>query len=227
MKKCCCFETIQNLPEICTSSSSPQTNLRENNSYHEEGLSSDFDYDTEKENLLEENEIDKAFVEIEEPEQRQTPQALREPKKKKARKGHPNQSQWVITKNKRHREKGEAYKGLGKHNTGKWKYKIPRSERKLNPPCNCKLSQKKSRIQCREFSKDLRQIIFKNFWVLTWKEKKVYVRMSVDVKKPTDLKNRINSVTRRNVSLFFHLKKEEFRIRVCKRMFLNTLDLKQ
>lgn len=150
-----------------------------------------------------------------------------EPKKKKTRKGHGNPEEWVVRKNQRRRQEGAAYKGLGKVESGKWKYSIPRPERKLNPPCNCALSKRKSKIQCSEFSEVTRQNIFEKFWRLKWPEKKVFVKMLVDVKRPADTKNKQHDVSRRNKTLIFHLKKEELRIRVCKTMFLNTLGIKQ
>jgi hypothetical protein len=62
---------------------------------------------------------------------------------------------------------------------------------------------------------------------LTWQEKKVFVNMLVDTKNPRETKNKQNEISRRKVSLFFYLKKDGIRIRVCKKMFLNTLHLKQ
>jgi hypothetical protein len=150
-----------------------------------------------------------------------------EPKKKKARKGRANRKEWVITKNQRKRQEGVAYKGLGKTESGTWKYTIPRAERKLNPRCHCALIKKKSKIQCNEFSEDRRERIFKEFWKLTWHEKKVFVNMLMDTKNPRETKNKQNEISRLKVSLFFYLKKDGIRIRVCKKMFLNTLDLKQ
>jgi hypothetical protein len=49
--------------------------------------------------------------------------------------------------------------------------------------------------------------------------------MLVDTKNPRETKNKQNE--RQKVALFFYLKKDGIRIRVCKKMFLNTLDLKQ
>jgi hypothetical protein len=79
---------------------------------------------------------------------------------------------------------GRDKKGLGKTESGTWKYTIPRAERKLNPRCHCALSKKKSKIQCNEFSEDRRERIFKEFWKFTWHEKKVFVNMLVDTKNP-------------------------------------------
>lgn len=149
--------------------------------------------------------------------------SVEEPTKKKARKGHANYGEWVITKNQQRRQKGLAYNGLGKDNTGKWKYNVPRQKRHLKAPCNCALSKKKSKIKCTEFNENERKTIFKQFWDLNWKEKKVFVRMLVDTDKPKDTKNKKNETSRRKLSLFFHLKKESLRIRVCKKMFLHTL----
>jgi hypothetical protein len=106
-----------------------------------------------------------------------------EPKKKKARKGRANRKEWVITKNQRKRQEGVAYKGLGKTESGTWKYTIPRAERKLNPRCHCALIKKKSKIQCNEFSEDRRERIFKEFWKLTWHEKKVFCKYASGYKK--------------------------------------------
>jgi hypothetical protein len=127
--------------------------------------------------------------------------------KEKARKGRANRKEWVITKNQRKRQEGVAYKGLGKTESGTWKYTIPRAERKLNPRCHCALSKKKSKIQCNEFSEDRRERIFKESWKFTWHEKKVFVNMLVDTKNPRETKNKQNEISRRKVSLFFLSKK--------------------
>ncbi|GFY39919.1 hypothetical protein TNIN_201 [Trichonephila inaurata madagascariensis] len=55
----------------------------------------------------------------------------------------------------------------------------PKSEGNIKDRCNCKLSLKdNTKIQCEKLPEEERQKCFKKFWGMSWKEKKVYVRMS-------------------------------------------------
>ena len=53
-------------------------------------------------------------------------------------------------------------------------------EKKKFPRCNCSLSQKNTVIKCNEITKPEREEIFKYFWKLSWKEKKIFVKLLVD-----------------------------------------------
>ena len=71
-----------------------------------------------------------------------------------------------------------------------------------------------------------REKIHNSIWSMSWDEKKVFVRTSVDVK---DVKERKGASVdyKRNNTLVFTLKGAGERKRVCKEMFLSTTGLKK
>lgn len=128
---------------------------------------------------------------------------------------------------KRKREKGEEYFGKKKVD-GKWTYNIKREKKKIQPPCNCKLSLKYPTLKCRSFSELERINIFTRFWSkMTWAEKKVYISLLMNFKDVNRPRNRINETSRRSQSLVYYMKRGEERVRVCKQMFLNTHSMKE
>lgn len=144
---------------------------------------------------------------------------------KKVRKRKPEISKWEMNENKGKRMKGKEYKGLTKNN-GKWIYNQPRKARQMKPFCNCKHSANDTRIKCNLFTEEERLNIFQGFWQdLTWEQRKIYINSLFDTATPKDKKNIKNTVSRRNVTLLYHLKKQGIRVRVCKKMFINTLDI--
>jgi hypothetical protein len=132
---------------------------------------------------------------------------------------------------------GLPYHGLTKSKTSnKRQYIAPRSERKMGIRCECKLSKlKNTSLKCAVISDGQRQACFEQFWKMNWSEKKGTVRSLVARTVPRDLKHRKNEeVSRRKQTLKFHLKnpatassESEKILRVCKKMFLNTLGLKE
>lgn len=144
--------------------------------------------------------------------------------KKKTRKRKSDSTKWEININKQKRMKGEEYKGLKKSN-GKWTDQIKRA-RQIKPFCNCKHSRTDTKIKCNLFTEEERLNIFNRFWQnLSWEQRRTYVSSLVDNATPKDTKNIKNSVSRRSVTLLYHLKKKGIRVRVCKKMFNNTLDI--
>ncbi|GFO21446.1 hypothetical protein PoB_004795100 [Plakobranchus ocellatus] len=61
---------------------------------------------------------------------------------------------------------------------------------------------------------------------MSWGEKKVFVRMAIDVKDVKERKS-VPDVYKRNSTLVFNLKSEGTHLRVCKDVFLNATGLKK
>ncbi|CAH1099616.1 unnamed protein product [Psylliodes chrysocephalus] len=143
---------------------------------------------------------------------------------KKTRKRKSDFTKWEINVNKQKRMKGEEYKGL-KKSDGKWSDQ-PRKARQIKPFCNCKHSRSDTKIKCNLFTEEERLNIFKRFWQnLNWEQRKTYVSSLVDTSTPKDKKNLKNGVSRRDVTFLYYLKKNGIRVRVCKKMFNNTLNI--
>lgn len=93
--------------------------------------------------------------------------------------------------------------------------------------CQSVSCQKSSKLHCSEIDEGKREEIFKYFWgKLEWKERRMYVKTSVEV---SDVKRRRTEAvqSRRSASLFCCLCVDGKRLRVCQRMFLSTLGIKQ
>ncbi|CAG9839204.1 unnamed protein product [Diabrotica balteata] len=99
---------------------------------------------------------------------------------------------------------------------------VERNQRQMGPACECKLSLKSSKLFCRTFSQEDRLQLFNNFWQLNWDEKKMFVKGLVDT-APIKLRKAEAIEKQRKGTLCFHLKKNSIRLRVCKKMFLETL----
>ena len=97
---------------------------------------------------------------------------------------------------------------------------VMKGERKLGERCQCKASY----YTCKSISDSDRQKIFSDVWKMTWGEKQVFVKLSVEAK---DVKERRGhgEQSRRNKTLYFTLRGTKGSHRVCKQMFLNTTGL--
>ena len=99
--------------------------------------------------------------------------------------------------------------------------------RKLGAPCQSGSCRSSSKLHCGEVTEAQREEIFNYFWgKLDWKERKIYVQSMVQV---SDVKRRRTGEeeSRRSATLFCHLVAGGCRLRVCQRMFLATLGIKQ
>lgn len=123
-------------------------------------------------------------------------------------------------RNKAQRELGEDYEGRIKINN-KWQ-NISREGRRLKSRCNCSASKWSSKILCETLTDEERESIFKSFWKISWKEKRVYIRMLVNI-KPVARRRTKNETPKRSNTLELHLKCKDRYVRVCRKMFLNTL----
>ena len=148
-------------------------------------------------------------------------------KRKRSKKGQANSDNWVQSKNQKLREKGMSYYGVCRKK-GKQQYTEFRPARIMKPECNCALSKRNGVIKCLKFSEPERKEIYAGFWKLSWPEKKTTVRLLTRCTLPKDKKNCKSACSRRKNSNFYHLKKKGFGlVRVCKKMFLNTLGLNE
>lgn len=145
--------------------------------------------------------------------------------KKKAKSKIPYADNPQRYRNKIQRELGLEYQGHVKVND-KWE-KIEKQSKKLKGRCNCKYSKSNSetKIKCGSVTDEEREKIFNSFWKLSWKEKRLYVRLMVNIKPVAN--RTVKKESRRLKSLEIHLKCEDRFVRVCKKMFLQTLCLSE
>lgn len=114
----------------------------------------------------------------------------------------------------------------------KWIYNIPKEEKKLKLRCNCSLSKKLTVMKCNYITDQQRFDIFKLFWSLSWAEKKIYVKCNTDLidKQRTRQRNECSSTSSRRFSTikyFLKISINSAPVRVCKKMFQNTLNIPQ
>lgn len=103
---------------------------------------------------------------------------------------------------------------------------ISRSERSLLDTCSSNVCLKSKNRFCSSFTDEQRPNIFDHFWNAWWEEKETFVLGTVlvtEVKRKTTVEN-----TRRSKTYNYHLRyKDCLPIQVCKKMYLNTLCLKE
>lgn len=145
-------------------------------------------------------------------------------KRSRSKRSETDHRNWSKNRNYKKREQGCAYKGKKKEN-GIWNYSVEKSAKKLKPRCNCKLSEIKTnkKIKCYSITEEARRDIFEDFWKLSWQEKRLFVNTLVVVKPTARRRGAQGDISRRSTSTEFFLKSGHERIRVCKKMFLNTL----
>lgn len=131
----------------------------------------------------------------------------------------PKPETWKKFKAMKQREKGKAY--TGRKVQDKKESAAEKPPRKLGPACECTVQLNK----CHEFTVDCREEIFNRFWdTMDWGQRKVYIASLLDVSLPIRKKTTAHNSKRKH-SFTYHLKKGNNRLRVCKKMFLNTFDL--
>lgn len=145
--------------------------------------------------------------------------------KKRAKKHKIDQTEWQINMNKKRREKGLAYEGKVK-TEGTWKYNIKKPARLLSAPCQCSWGKKPYVVKCSTVTEESRRKIFDYFWTLSWPEKQIYIR---DLAKLEKVKRRRGTEenSKRDYTIKYYLKLKSEYVRVCKKMFLGTLGMKE
>lgn len=138
-----------------------------------------------------------------------------------------NRDYWSSTENKLLREKGASFCGRKRNEDGTtWNYDEKNKERQIKMSCHCKLSLKEKTLKCRVINEEQRKDIFKKFWDMSWGEKRLYIRILTKVVVPQRARDRKRTdKSRRSASLEYHLKIGNELLRVCKKMFLHTLDI--
>ncbi|KAI3361346.1 hypothetical protein L3Q82_013525 [Scortum barcoo] len=140
-------------------------------------------------------------------------------KKPKAKIADP--SQWRQNKQKQLRMEGKAYVSKRKKD-GEMVTKQPRA---VGPRCTSNACRKASNRLCHEISEEARKKMFDEFWQhMNWAQRKMYVAGQVD-RDPVERSRAAGSVSRRSVSLRYHLMVDGKRKQVCKNMFLSTLGI--
>lgn len=121
--------------------------------------------------------------------------------------------------------KGEAYIGFSRIGNVV-QQNISRSEHSLLDTCSSNVCLKSKKRFCSDFTEEQRQTIFDNFWNASWEEKETFVlgtALVTEVKRKTTEEN-----TRRSKTYNYHLRyKDSLPIQVCKKMYLDTLCLKE
>lgn len=149
---------------------------------------------------------------------------IEDTEKKTGRKRKGNRNNWKRIKNKRQRMMGEQYIGFKKDGT-KFVQSDPKPARIMGPICMSKRCFSGKAMYCPKLTEEERSEIFKNYWKMSWQEKKMYVSSMVD-KTPTTRKTR-GSNSRRIDTKVYYLKINDKKERVCLKTFLETLGIKE
>lgn len=145
-------------------------------------------------------------------------------KKERRKRSQVQKTNWKENINKKNRENGKRYLGRKKISSN-WT-NVVKNERRLKPRCHCIRQKNNGTLKCSLFSEEDREEIFILFWKLTWQEKKIYIDGLVNVSSTQRHRDRKEEfISRRKNSMLYHLRKNDKNHRVCKTMFLNTLNL--
>lgn len=135
-----------------------------------------------------------------------------------------NHENWKTKEHFNRRENGKTYYGKKKNNN-KWNYKVLKNKRSMKGACGCALSQKgTTKIKCHQLTESDRLKNFKLFWQMSWNEKKIFINENVKLIKTNRHRQGDEDLpSRRTQSMIYFLKKNDTNVRVCKKMFQNTL----
>ncbi|XP_031338517.1 uncharacterized protein LOC116167318 [Photinus pyralis] len=126
--------------------------------------------------------------------------------------------------NKRLRMLGQCYNGLQK-DPSEGNYKLTNiAARKMGPTCSSRVCKNSKVFFCPSFHENDRKLLFDSFWkTLTWDMKRTYLSSLVDYVPSKRMKEN----SRRKGTLIYYLKKGTQKLRVCKKMFLSTLNVNE
>lgn len=160
-----------------------------------------------------------------EPEEVKAVRVENNEKKKRQKKGKADPSSWERNEQKYLRMRGKEYRSKKKEKDGSSIITIKRNSREMKPRCtSVKCLAAKEKRKCSMITDEQRRKIFDGFWSeMDWHQRKLFVCTLVN-HHPTTQK-RTQTKSRRNFSLFYHLKIDNNVIPVCKKMFLSTLGL--
>ncbi|XP_047036028.1 uncharacterized protein LOC124641835 [Helicoverpa zea] len=143
-------------------------------------------------------------------------------KRKRAKRGKANKENWTYNQNKIKRMKGESYSGRRKTEDGKIVFDLEKNERSVQPRCDHNDSCKY--FDCYKLTEEDRNMLFKNYWKLSWDTKKIWVQQTVQKLGVSKRKCSGNSFRRGNTFKYsFNVLGEKYK--VCKKMYLNTLNI--
>lgn len=106
--------------------------------------------------------------------------------------------------------KGEAY--IGHRNIPKLKKAVKQN------PCETRCPN-----ECNEFTEDDRKSIFESYWSLNHQRQRDFLLNYIDVHEIK--RRRVKSESRRSLTRQYYLPKQQEKFKVCRRFFLNTLDV--
>lgn len=200
-----------------------EENKMENSSNHDSN-EKELESDSDKENKT--GFVEDDYVEEEGGEEEKEADVGNLVKTRRKRR-HANCIDWKKNSNAKKREKGQDY--LGKKKDGeKWKYNVKKTKKVMKERCTCRYGTKHPKLNCHLLTEADRQKIFDAFWSLQWSEKKLFVEMSTERGFTERPRNRnVDDSSRRTYSYKYFLKKDEQNVRVCKKMFSNTLGMTQ
>lgn len=140
---------------------------------------------------------------------------------KRKKRHQVKESEWTYKKAKIAREKGKNYKGRKVNAEGKIKFSVDKAKREMKDiKCKCKGKS----FHCSSLSRKDRERFFSEFWRLSWKEKRMYVRGVTEVNVTQRARDRKQEgKSRRSLSYKYFFKRNHEKLRVCKATFLATL----
>lgn len=106
--------------------------------------------------------------------------------------------------------KGEAY--VGHRNIPKLKKTMKQN------PCESGCPN-----QCNEFSENDRKSIFESYWSLNHQRQRDFLLNYIDVHEIK--RRRVKTESRKSLTRYYYLPKREDKLKVCRRFFMNTLDV--
>ena len=145
------------------------------------------------------------------------------------RKKKVDKENWSREVNKEKRMRGDNYTGFSleqKVSNGPklQQQNVPKPERRLQQTCSS-ISCVRSKLRhCQEFTEQRREEIFTNFWKnMDWREKKEFVRSSIDIIKKKESKEKVPEESKRNETMIYYLKLQGIKVQVCQKMFLHFM----
>lgn len=141
-------------------------------------------------------------------------------------------AKWKKNENIKNRENGLPYCGTvqrpissNNENNAKWNYDVQKGKRELKDRC---LHLGNSSVRCANFSDEARKSIFDKFWNLSWSEKRFFVCQHIQVQPVKRPRHRQDAnQSRRSETFRYTFQLNGIQEHVCKKFFLNTLDLKE
>lgn len=134
---------------------------------------------------------------------------------------------WTKNLTKKLRMEGKEYEGYKRNREGMVTKGISRPDRQMTATCFSNACKKMKTRHCGEFSDDERKNIFTKFWNnMNWDEKKVYTTSSIEYVPKK--RNSVGENSRRTGTFNYFLRKiDNSKLKVCKKMFLGTMGLKE